>query len=287
MLPSAWDELTRENLMAITRGFVKKLSMSEFRIVTMLHFLGLKVVVKNAVYRNNEKLYQLRTPDKKHIYLSGAQMLEMADSLSFITKEIKDEHDNTVYALNSKLTINLVPAFKHGWHTYYGPSDKLFNISFVEYITAEGFFNAYIKTMDPLQLDKLVATLYRKRSWKVRKQSINYRGDTRQRFNDHLIDGRAKRLKNINPEIKTAIALYYEGCRAFLQTQFPGVFKTAGPGRSSGVPAMLSLVDALTAGDVTKTEQVRSSYLYDVMVHLQKAVEHQEEMEAKMKQKKK
>lgn len=285
--PSQWDELTRENLFSIAKGFVLGLSAAEFRMKLLLDFLGFNIVVKPAIYKDGEKLYELKTADKKHVLLSGPQMLEMADKLSFVTKEIKNEHDQVAYAIESKLTINLVPTFKHRFTTYYGPSDKLFNISFVEYITAEGYFSKYINNQDPLLLDKLVATLYRKRSYRIRKSGINYRGDIRQKFNDHLIDRRARKLKNMNPEVKTAIALFYEGCRTFLQKQFPDVFKSAASGgKKSGVPGMLALVDALTLGDVTKTEQVRGSYLYDVMVHLQKSIENAEEMKENMKKKK-
>ncbi len=44
----------------------------------------------------------------------------------------------------------------------------------------------------------------------------------------------------------------------------------------------LTLVDALTEGDVTRTESVRKSLLYDVMVHLEqtaiKAIEMKEQL---------
>ena len=168
---------------------------------------------------------------------------------------------------------------------YYGPADKLFNITLAEYIKAEVFYTNYLKNNDEEQLNKLIAVLYRKRKLFISKKSETYRGDLRRKFNDHLVSLHAKKLNKLPAEVKTAIAIYYEGCRAFLHKQFPGVFKSSGTGRQSGVDGMLALVDALTGGDVTKTENVRSSYLYDVMVHLQKAIEAAEEAKEKMKQK--
>ena len=141
----------------------------------------------------------------------------------------------------------------------------------------------YIKTKEPEDLDLLVATLYRMRDRSMDESSIDFKGDIREPFNDHLVAARAKKLKNLDTIIKTGILLFYQGCRKFIMKQFPGVFKKGSGESGSPVPGMLALVDALSGDDVTKTEEVRHSQLYDVLVRLQKGAEQFEKQKEELK----
>jgi len=165
---------------------------------------------------------------------------------------------------------------------YYGPSDKLFNITLSEFIHAETNLGRYLKTREIGYLDKLIAILYRPKG--NDPNATDFNGDIRQPFNDHRIDYHARKVHKLMMNVKLSILYFYQGCQQWYQRQFPHVF-SPGKKKADNNLGFLNLVDALTGGDVSKTDEIRQSYLMDVMVHLERSAIEYEEMEAKLKKK--
>jgi hypothetical protein len=282
--PSEWNELTRHHLELIAGLCFGNLNLNEMRFKSFLLFYIAGIHVKEMdAFRDpeskSELLYQVSLADHSVAYLSPKQIVTIADGFDFIFERKEKDGEITSVSLDSKLTKNLIPRFKVRATHYYGPSDRLFNISFAEYIHAETNANRFLKDKDVTYLDKLIAVLYRPERSDVHPGSEEYNGDRRIKFNDHKIDERAEKISRINHNLKYAILLFYQGCQRWYHQQFPHVFSYKKGSKGDGL-GFLGLVDALTDGDVTKNEKVRSSYLVDVMVHLERsAIEYEKQAE--------
>lgn len=269
-IPQKWDELTKQQLLAIVRAFRMGWSDFEFKVATIIEFLKLSIGSEKSITKQSEVLHHFKSKKNKEFWLSDRQLVSLAHTCEFLTTQKKTKDGQHVYSLNSDLTKNLIPDFKHRLKKYFGPDDRLFNVVFEEYLEADNHFLAFSKSGEVNDLDKLVATLYREKSRKHNPNKTNYKGDLRQVFNNNLVKPRAKRISKLDEKIKWAILLYYQGCRRFLALNFPHVFDSP-KGSSEKGYGPLSLIDALTGDDVTKNKAVRTSYLYDVMVRLERA----------------
>lgn len=283
-IPSSWDELNLKQLHIIIRQFFVKPVENDFRLKVLLSFLNLKVMRRDPVpdpANKKNNLYILNRKGFPNFFVGADQLAALFPVFDFLFETHEDENKNQ-RIISSQLTLNLMPTFEHKGIVYYGPSEKLFNLKFDEYIVCETNYIEYLKTQDTGRLDKLIATLYRPRDPEADPDKLTYRGDLREPFNDFLIDGRAKKLSSTAPEVKFTVFFFYQGCRNFLTRQFSNVFTTTG-NDSSNQLGFMGLVDSLTGGDVTKADQVRKSYLYDIMVHLEQAIINNEKMKEELK----
>jgi hypothetical protein len=270
--PSKWDDLNKSQLFDVIKLLLSGLSETEFKLKSFLKLLNLKVAIQKPAAHGGELLYQLKAKKNKPFFLSDQQLYELTKGLDFFTKEVKTELGVSVITPNSELTKNLVPFISHGFRKYYGPADRLFNLKFDEYLLCETNLSNYLKSQSEKDLNKLVATLYRLEDTEYNPEKHTYRGDRREPFNDHLINARALKFRKLSPVIKISVLLYYQGCQKFLEIQFPNAFNPPKKKKSGNNKlGFLGLIDALTEGDVTKTEMIRKSYLYDVMARLESA----------------
>jgi hypothetical protein len=285
--PGEWDELSRGNLEAITGLAGMTLTEMQFKFHALCAFTGIQVM-KSIPARNpdnpSEKLFRIKLPDSSPAMISSGQMMAIVGSLDFLLRKTEDSKGNQSIQLDSRLTKNLVPFLDVRGERFWGPSDHLFNISFSEFIHTETNLKRFLKSKQIEFLDKLIATLYRKEDPAYDPSSVNFRGDHREPFNDHLINDRAEKISGLNHNLKMAVYLFYSGCQSWIQLQFPHVFSHKS-GKEDNSLGFLGLVDSLTGGDVTKTESVRSSYLMDIMVHLENAAIEHEKMKIELKKK--
>lgn len=275
LYPSQWNELNRHQLEALAGLSAMQLTESSYRFHLFCALTGLLAVNVSPVVNKNQKepLYCFQTHSKERVWISANQLASLMKSLDFLFAE---PEDGQLRHLESRLTVNLIPWITLRGERYYGPSDRLFNLNFAEFIHAEEHFTRYLKNRDAKHLDYLAAILYRPQGKDYDPLSVDYRGDRREPFNDHLIGERVKSLEKINLNVKLCIFLFYSGCKRWIQHQFPHVF--SGHGSTPAVHGLLGLVDTLTGGDVTKVDAIRSSLLMDVLIHLEKAaVEYEQQ----------
>lgn len=283
-IPSSWDELNLRYLRLIAGQSYQNFTEAQFK--TTLLFYGAGIFIKNGPSVLNpanlkEDLYQVKLNDGSKAYMGADQLTALCNLFDFIFK-IDESEDKKQLRIDSRLTANLVPKFKIRGKTYYGPAGKLFNITLSEFIHAETNLGRYLKSKDIQYLDRLIAILYRPEDPEYDPDSIKFTGDRRMPFNDHQFELRAKKIRKLNQNLKICIFLFYTGCQWWYQQQFPHVFAHKAK-KSDNNLGFLNLVDALSAGDVTKLDQIRSSLLMDVMVHMERAAIEYEEMERQMK----
>lgn len=124
------------------------------------------------------------------------------------------------------LTKNNLPFIKTGflgWRKLAGPTENFRNMTFNEFMFADTFLGKASRAKDEKTknffINKFIACLYRP----IDKQAKP--GDVREKFNEHLVDARAKQVSKLSPITKQMIITWYKGCRANLENLNQEVFR--------------------------------------------------------------
>ena len=207
--PRSWNDLTRAQILFICELFSRGKEENNFLTRIALHVFKLKPL---KALREGE--FFLFLQGRKRIILSPEQVTSLSKKFSWL-KETSD------------LTKQKLPEVRIGLRKYYGPDDKLFNLTFAEYQTAENFYLAFNKTRDQKYLDLLVATLYRRqiKNYRRIRNATAFKGDRREDFNDYLVESRVKKIRRLNIAKKFAIYQYFMGCMSHLQKTYPLVIQ--------------------------------------------------------------
>ena len=132
------------------------------------------------------------------------------------------------------------------------------NMTFLQYLEAENFYQAYVHTKDEQYLTKLIATLYLKKGKKYDNNDTNKR---------------VRRLSRCNKVTKMCVMMWAMGVKEFLTSKFPDLFAPVlnAPSRS-GAPDMYAIIQnqvrMLTDGDITKREKVLEALAWDALEEL-------------------
>lgn len=183
-----------------------------------------------------------------------------------------EQHEGkTVKNIDLTFVDNKIPIFTHQFLKYYGPDEALLNISFDEFIEANGHFKSFAKTKDEQSLNMLIATLYRPKKLPTPRNIFrNYDGDKRQDFVEANVNLRAKKLKNLPYHIKYGIYLFFMACQNYIATatevevdgnicDFSILFKKDGAAvKGIGMPGLLfSLAETKVFGNKKETGKER------------------------------
>jgi hypothetical protein len=272
LIPSIWNQLSREQLMKIASLSLQSINHVDFKLKLFLFIAGLKVAITPEIEEVDETLFLFRKSKSKQYLLSSDDILGVCDSLNFLF-DIEQVNGKKQYFLNSKLTKNIIGPIRVANELWFGPADALTNLKTDEYIRAEHSIFQYHKTQDEFYLNKLIACLWRPAA------AVPASDDIRVKFDDGIVNASAILASNIAPEIKQGIYLFYSGSRKFLSARFPH--------SSNGKPSddkdifllFLKMVNGLANNDVTKHEAVRAAYLMDTLVCIDEFARQQQEFE--------
>ena len=243
-LPSTWNELTKKQLLYISKQFQKGISVVDFKVQALYELLTVK-----------KKLFFRIHPEDAHF---------LCQTLDFLLKDVT-------------LTRNVIPVIWHRFHKYYGPSDTMLQCTFGEFTRAHSRLDLYFETKNEKFLDEIVAILYRpkKSAWCIRKYFSNSR-DPRRKLHDLSLRKRTAAFQSLDPVLKYGVLLFFTGVLNSLPNQFPNVFRRREDSEESKhgwVPLVISLADGKT--DDESLERVLNSNLYNVFFGLeQKATEY-------------
>lgn len=212
-IPSRWDELSRDQLIAIAALSQEQITGPN---IAKLFFL---ILTQSLTWWKRMRL--------QWFCFFQATTEELADFL-FLTRSFTEFPD---------FTRQIIEKIEGDSVLLYAPRSKFSNLTLWEYILSEKYFLAYLRSRDITQLDLLVAVLYRP----ARK---DYDPDTHDDIRVPLIDSavpaRAGRLVKIPLSLKLAILMWYDGCRQYTVRSFPEIFPKPKSGTDSG-----SLADKL------------------------------------------
>ncbi len=264
-IPKSWNELTRAQLLQIADLFTRNLDRTAFKIKALLKLSGMQVAMRLPREESGIWYHELILA-KRRFELSDLQLQSYIGQLDFLL-EASQLTENRLPKLNGRI----------------GPDKALANISWAEFETAEGYFGSFSKTKDEIQLDRLIATLYRKADRNNRADSSGFTGDRRETFNPHLVEKQAAHFKSLPMDKKYAVYLFYSGCRNNIVAQFGKVFSADSSGSGEPDPLChINLVNAINNGDITKNGSIRKTALFEILIFLQKKAEDAEKMETEL-----
>jgi hypothetical protein len=146
---------------------------------------------------------------------------------------------------------------------FYGPREAFRNLRFDEFIFADTYYLRYLQTQQASWLDQLVAVLYRPERRPYRPRAVDYAGDRREDFNEHLVAARAARLAHLPLATKLAVLLYYQACRRLLEQRYPYVFSDDTT-QQAGTGGWQEVLHEL-AGGVVHLEDTAHQALHNVL----------------------
>jgi hypothetical protein len=231
--PSSWDELTSKQLLIWAEYCLLNKPNLESLYLRRIAFFEWDTVGKLFAARHTNRI----------------QRLQIGWTVGFLSGDIH----------LSKILIPQVHAMNKIFH---GPADQLKNLIVEEFAYADSHAATFLKTGKTDSLDKLIATLYRKK-----KPSPGETDDVREPFNPHGIEKRARIISKLKPEVKHAIFLQYAGNRAVLPKKFPAVFTQSNQSRAKnyGWPAVINDMAGSKLGPVDKVERMRLWNIFHIM----------------------
>ena len=247
-LPSQWNELSRKQLLFVSKLFSAQLTIVDFRVKALFEFLSIK--------RKNFKR------------IAPEDAFTLCESLDFLNKEVN-------------LTRNLIPEIKAGLRKYHGPADAMVYCTFGEFTLACSALDEFQKTGEEKFLDQLVAILYRPKKifWFIRKYFTDNQ-DPRGKFMNRTLKKRAGKIVKVDHCVKYSIYLFFNGVLNSLPALYPYVYQEkneAGDQENGWASLIISLADGKT--DDKSLETIMNSNLYNVFIGLnKKAKEYHEYM---------
>jgi hypothetical protein len=175
------------------------------------------------------------------------------------------------------LSKNLIPAVTIKKLEYLGPADGLANLRFAEWCVADTHYISYSRYHQAECLHKLCAVLYRPagNGDAYTPGHALYRGDRREKFNDQLIDTRAKLMAKLPQEVLQGVYLFFASCRFTIIRDHDQVFPPKSNKREDNYEpdyGWLGVYDDLRADPkYGGTEALEEEFLDTVLFSLQRS----------------
>lgn len=186
-LPSSWNDLTPSQLKRVSWLLSKDLPAEILQI--LLFFVLYRVKWFNVI-----KIF------KAVILFYNVPIKEITKTFDFIYKKV----DLTTF----------IPIIKIKNVAYHAPAARLSNITIDEFAHADAMFLKYYNTKNLDYLEALAAILYR--------EVEDY--DVRLPFVKDELNARIERFENVDRKTLFAIYRSYQGCRFYIEEQFPRIF---------------------------------------------------------------
>lgn len=233
-------------------------SLSRIDFLTWCSMIGKMMSVEEALASAGYLFFKI--PAKVYKRLGSGEDLAIADKMRWL--------------MDNRLTNNVIGKFRIGWRVYFGPANRLANLSIGEYRRTELLYQLYNKSGKRDYLLALAATLFRTKGGTMAD-------DMRCILTEAGVSSRAKFFKwALHPTILKGILLFYEGCRADIVRRFPIVFTSESNSESNPlakpVPAISDLEDIILAysgGKLGNFDETMETNIYVFFKHLQQKIE--------------
>jgi hypothetical protein len=242
-VPASWNELTSVQLSRVAALlFSGQKDISFLRIKLLRVLMGLKW---------------------HHLFLIGGErLIDLFPFIKFIEEEIS-------------LTDNKVTFIDVDKNRFFGPAGNFSTLSAEEWTDADEAYMDFRQSNETKDLDRLVATLYRKRVPGMWPRHPQWNGDYREPYNEYAVPWVTIAMAKVDINIKLAVFLWYQGCRREWEEIFERVFKAKeelGPQSFGWQETMLKLSGA-EFGDLKKTQH---TYMYKLMLKMEVTLKDEE-----------
>lgn len=281
---SRWDELTRCELLEISRLLLQNLSPAEFKLRLIYKILGLQ----GRILIYNRKFYVIKWPyrwlrtgflinygiKKGHIKrLSRQNAYFLSETLNWMFS-IKEKEEKTTYRLSNTLSRNLLPTLKAGPFnkTLYGPGDYLKDTTAIEFAKAQVRYEGYVNAGEEQHLNGMVAALYRPG-----------KKGKRLPYSDELTEKSAASIKGLPLKVRYAVFLFFQGCVENLKKDYPLCFHGQPAGDEGEGYGWAGVFRALTEGKIADIDRVMELPIHTVMMDLNEKIKASRKLEEKLR----
>jgi hypothetical protein len=234
-LPSAWHELTLQQIYAVSKLFILNNGATDFVVRFFMAITGWKLLHKKEVSENEKTWYWFNAKEKGKFLVDGDVYASLIKNLEWITSEIK--------------LISVLPEFGP-----FKPVDvRLYEVSLDEYLFLDSAFSAFVKTKQKKYLNRMLSIVYR-----TKKET----------WNNNILDKKARWFWLVPFYKKYVIFLWYVGLKDFLKCEYPFVWQSSGSGEISHAQAILNLLSSLNNGDVTKNKELLKTHVHEAFYEL-------------------
>lgn len=229
--PGEWNELSKKQLF-IWSGIIRQKISIDFAL-------------KSAVIL----FYKISMPLFNR--LTEAQQAQLKQTLGFLTE-------------GNHLTKNVIGSFRLFFTRYYGPANRLSNITVIEYRRTEMYYQLYHRTGDIRFLNLLCATLFRPKG----KGRVDE--DVRNPVLEMGVNRRARLFKWLHPNLRHSILLFYEGCRNYIHSNHRTIFKTGAEGKqNNGLFDFEEIIIAVSGEKFGSFKETGETNIYRFFKHLE------------------
>lgn len=261
-MPAAWNELTRRNLLYLTRHFPWQ-NNDEFPVYFFFHCMELwkRPKLSMDIAKNFIISKRLNRDYKDEVAMEFGEKNFWEQQIILTIAEL----DNFAWLNESQeMERNLFPYFRHGLKKYYGPSDLLANVTADEFKDADDFLKLYLEEKDEKFLHYLLAVLWREKA----KNPTS--ADVRVPYSDFEVEKRAQTFSKLDRATKYACLLNYIGLRIYFinRPKSKIVFSSSGSSSSSDGDfgtILLRLAENHTFGN---HKEVKKTFIHDIIDHL-------------------
>jgi hypothetical protein len=228
-LPKAWSELSEKQLLFISKLFILDFSSDPYKFLTHVLVKIARIKIKST-FKNGILLedYIIRIRGEKKFRISTSQFHALAKSLDFLLEPVSGV--NTLKSIRRRRPCN----------------KRMYGTKFIQFLTAENYYLAFINTKETKYLRCLTATIYNKPN---------------EPFKESLVSKNSFAFFFTSYVKLYAVYLWYSGFRSYLAIEFPYIFsvsKESDPGlQPKPKEYLMSLIRGLSDGDVTKNDHIQ------------------------------
>lgn len=267
--PSSYNELSAAQLLDVCKQLLTRSKLTPFAL--LFSIFGAK---RGILFPNKRTKFLKSLPPEALTYFANDQ-----------------EVTGWIYQ-PPKLTNYIIPSFRIGLTKYHGPHTDMLNINVAEFVEVSMYYGAYLNSLntgpDISLIDKMLAVLYRpgRLFYAFEKNGPNFTLDRRVKNNEYRFAKRASLFKTLNPALKMALFLQYEGALEAFAQHFPNAFSasgaTSGGNDTAGWVKLLMSMSGDIFGDYEKTQSVD---VFTFFTKVDSNIEQAKEMEKKYKKK--
>ncbi len=218
-VPASWNELTKKQLMYIASQW-RVWQFTTHPVLKIKLFMVLAGIGRWNIFNRQRRVLLALLPKRRDYKKMSAE--KYSEKYYYLPDFIR--LTDFIFNAHIGLTVNKLPEIKAGKMVLHGPSDSLNSLSFQEFVYVDGFYLAYCATKDIEQLNNMIVCMYRPRNPNLDVLAKDYTGDMRAPFNSNAVDIWLPAVKKLPLEVKTAIYLFYTGCRQKMEKDYASVF---------------------------------------------------------------
>lgn len=251
-IPSAWNELSRKNLI----DFCRLMLWHDAKVEFLLHkYNGSQHItpddIKNTVgLQFRKSLFQKFINHSLPRHITTNEVMDFAATQTFLFNE-------EAAIENWLIPYFFLPAYRCNPFPFFGPGNMLQYITVAEISYADMYLNQYIATQQVQWLDKLIACIYRLVTPVSLARWFINGGDIRPAFNDNLVERHARRVASLPMYIKLAVFYLYKSARVLDQQINAPIYQNHGQQASKlGWAAVIISLAGDKAGTIQQVQQM-------------------------------